>query len=757
MPGSIKLVLLLCSIALISLSQPVWAHEKDTSENRGKTNNEKARTDKKKKKPKALIYETRVMATRINSDPEKIPFEVQVLNKRDWQDWNVQTLDEAFSNLTGVWVRHAKPMDSLAGVFIRGFGSNKQNLVMINGIPMNGGYSGGVPWWAISPDMADRIELLSGPASPAYGGYAMGGVINIRSFEPVKRKIELDTTAGSFSTGRLAGSYGEKLTDWFSLKVSAHWTYIGGYPTAEVVRTEKTGSGEIAASGWNKTTTSKGDPAYLVGDKGNNHDNVWGANIDLYFHPWKFLDLNIGYTEGRFNYGYSDAHTYLFTDSGEPIYSGKITADDTHYFSLSPYNMMENFSENICRIARIRTKATITNWLSLSAKLGAVHREGWYSMPKSGADNFGGPGKYNFTQSLNVYSELQLNAALFAGNNLAGGLSLFFPAAASVSESLGNWRDTGTRNGMLTSTQGKAFNGGLFLLDQWSILHDKIIVSAGARLDIWRNYDGKSEDVQAGLKDTYPANNETAINPRIGVSYHPWKFLGFNFAAGRAFRPPTVYELYKTWSFYGTTYKPNPKLKPERTWSWEAGLVSRIRQIGFKSNIVWFMSFVDNMIYTASIDEKTKQKLNAAEARVEGLELKLSERVTKWLELGAGLTYQYPRITSNSARPQTEGKITTYMPKNIYFGWLGMKFEGLTFRLRGSWIGKAYRDDENRDTYSGVYGSFDEHFLLDAALHYQIGKHFRVGVLANNILDKHYYSYYRSPGRAVYLNAMARY
>ena len=63
-------------------------------------------------------------------------------------------------------------------LFIRGTESD-QNLVMIDGVPVNSGSVGSAALQHIDPQLIERIEIYKGPRSTLWGSGAIGGVINI--------------------------------------------------------------------------------------------------------------------------------------------------------------------------------------------------------------------------------------------------------------------------------------------------------------------------------------------------------------------------------------------------------------------------------------------------------------------------------------------------------------------------------------------------------------------------------------------------
>ena len=89
---------------------------------------------------------------------------------------------------------------------LRGMSGSAQMLVLIDGHPQYMGLFGHPISDAYQTMLAERVEVLRGPASVLYGSNAMGGVINI-----VTRKMQEDGVKTNINLG--GGSYGTALAE----------------------------------------------------------------------------------------------------------------------------------------------------------------------------------------------------------------------------------------------------------------------------------------------------------------------------------------------------------------------------------------------------------------------------------------------------------------------------------------------------------------------------------------------------------------
>ncbi len=98
------------------------------------------------------------------------------------------------------------------GISIRGLaGGTGQMMVLIDGHPQYQGIFGHPISDSYQTMMAERIEVLRGPASVLYGSNAMGGVINIITAKAVEDGVHTDINLGAGSWGTVEGSVSNRI------------------------------------------------------------------------------------------------------------------------------------------------------------------------------------------------------------------------------------------------------------------------------------------------------------------------------------------------------------------------------------------------------------------------------------------------------------------------------------------------------------------------------------------------------------------
>lgn len=172
-----------------------------------------------------------VTGVRSASDVRQLPFTVTTIGKNVLNEnyrFNIlPTLMEQVPGLTiasrGV-MGYGVSTGAAGGMTMRGVSSSAgQLMVLIDGHPQYNGVYGHSIADSYYTMMAERVEVLRGPASLLYGSNAMGGVINIVTDEPgVGDKVETMVNVG-------AGSYGTVQVDAMNrLRKGKFFSSVGG-------------------------------------------------------------------------------------------------------------------------------------------------------------------------------------------------------------------------------------------------------------------------------------------------------------------------------------------------------------------------------------------------------------------------------------------------------------------------------------------------------------------------------------------------
>ncbi len=161
--------------------------------------------------PTFTLDEVVATGTRTVADQRLLPVTVSVVNEQTLTEKAapniLPTLTEQVPGLfitqRGV-IGYGVSTGGSGGIKVRGIGGqpNTDVLVLIDGLPQYAGLYGHPIADNYQTQMAERVEVIRGPASLYYGSNAMGGVINIVTHRPTTDTIitSLHAQGGSFGS-----------------------------------------------------------------------------------------------------------------------------------------------------------------------------------------------------------------------------------------------------------------------------------------------------------------------------------------------------------------------------------------------------------------------------------------------------------------------------------------------------------------------------------------------------------------------------
>ncbi len=537
-------------------------------------------------------------------------------------------------------------------------------------------------------------------------------------------------------------SYGDKLWEKASLFLSYGYKATDGFPSDFNVQSLQPPAN---ITGWTKTTNDQGAVRYLIGDTGDNR--WWDDNITIkaQYDLSKASKINLSFIRSRFEYNYDEPHTYLRDAAGNEVWTytvGTTTVREPSFLSGSGGREQNTYNIGFeTEISSVKVK------LSLSL---VEQEKNWYVTRGSTAatTRAGGPGKVTNTPSENYNADLQFTVPLFERHLLTFGGSYRQAYADTKEHNLTNWKDETSTTTLAYQSKGKDRTYALFVQDEIIVLGN-LTAYIGFRQDWWETYDGYVSQIgTAGYPKKYESRDASSFSPKVALVYKPFEKTTLRTSAGKAFRPPTIYDLYRTWtSSTGITYAANPDLKPETTKSWDIGAEQKLWK-GGRVSVTYFENYMKDLIYRKTVSSTLQEFINAGKAESKGVEIEAEQRFDKWLRLFANFTYTDAKIKENAAKPATVGKKLLQVPEKMFN--IGGEIEKGPFSasLTGKYVSKRYRNDENLDVVNNVYMSYDPYFVTDAKVSYKLTKFAKLSFSVDNIFNREYFSYYKAPGRS---------
>ncbi|SPE39935.1 TonB-dependent receptor, plug [Candidatus Sulfopaludibacter sp. SbA3] len=142
-----------------------------------------------------------------------------------------------------------------------------------------------------------------------------------------------------------------------------------------------------------------------------------------------------------------------------------------------------------------------------------------------------------------------------------------------------------------------------------------------------------------GVRESFTGMSGNFFSPNAGLAYgkKQWRLRGSLY---RAFRAPTLNELYRNFSTGNTFTEANPALKPETVFGSEVGVDwigenSSVRLTGYRNSLG---DLVTNVTLSSSATSIVRQRANAAAAISRGMEAEFRRR---YHDLTGTLSYLY--------------------------------------------------------------------------------------------------------------------
>ena len=194
-------------------------------------------TDSLKMRHNYILEETVVTGTRNATDIRHLPMTISIVNRTQLENrYQPSVLPALTEQVPGLFVTSRGVMGygvstgAAGGISLRGMSGSAQMLVLIDGHPQYMGLFGHPISDAYQTMLAERVEVLRGPASVLYGSNAMGGVINIvtRKMQEDGVKTDINLGGGSYGTAQAEATNRVK-KGRFSSTVSASYIRTDGH------------------------------------------------------------------------------------------------------------------------------------------------------------------------------------------------------------------------------------------------------------------------------------------------------------------------------------------------------------------------------------------------------------------------------------------------------------------------------------------------------------------------------------------------
>lgn len=284
---------------------------------------------------------------------------------------------------------------------------------------------------------------------------------------------------------------------------------------------------------------------------------------------------------------------------------------------------------------------------------------------------------------------------------------------------------------------GRQRSTGIFGQDIFHI-GNKWTFIGGVRWDDWSNYNGST--VRTALPSgpttvkTFADPSESVFSPRLSIMRALTSDLSLSVSGYRAFRAPTLNELYRSFRQGITLTESNPLLRAERLSGAETSLkaTSLGGKLESRGTVFWadIVDPVTNVTLSVTPTLITRQRQNLGRTRSLGGELDEVLHLNSFIEISGGYQYVHAYVEDSSAA--LIGKSVPEVPTH-QFTWAVRYWrpEQIMLSVEGRYSSLQYDDDLNTLPLG-------QYYVMDFFAGRQLRNGLTVYVAAENLLNQRY-------------------
>jgi len=706
--------------------------------------------------------------------PTQIPTTIEGVSREEIaRSINAFDAEDALKYLPSLLVRKRYIGDynhAVLSTRASGTGNSARSAVYADGILLSNYLGNGASfaprWGMVSPEEIERVDVLYGPFSAAYGGNSVGAVVDYVTRMPTRfeahakfsysrQPFELygtDTTysgrQGSIALGNRAGRWSWYLDVSRADSEGQPLTFPTRYPdaatsTAETPVTPVTG----AVAGQDRTYRDW----LILGAATQYHtkqDHV-KAKLAYDFSPTLRATYVFGWwkndSEGR-------PQSYLRDGAGQPVYSGSVNIGGKNY-TLAPtdFNQSNEALEHYMHGLTVKSHTKgVFDW-EVAASLydydKDILRAPTIALPAAASGGAGrivnGSGTgWNTFAAKGIWRPEGVNGAHVA----EFGYQRESYRLRSIENRTTDWLvgDPGARN---QAFSGRTGIDALYAQDTWKFARGWKTV-LGLRYERWHARDGRTSNATSTVPQG--SRHDDYFSPKAALAFQANDDWVLKASLGRAVRMPTVSELYQGGiNGAGVLINNDPNLKPERSWTGEL-TAERKLETGLLRLTAFGERTRDALYSQILVTSNVSTVQNVDRIATKGLELAYAatDAGVAGLDLNASATWTDSKIEQNDKFPASVGKWQPRIPEWRATGQATYRMnDRLAATLAARYSGRQYSTLDNADPNGFAYQGASKYFTTDLRVTYQIDRRWSMAVGIDNLNNYKYWNFHPYPQR----------
>ncbi len=601
------------------------------------------------------------------------------------------TLDDSLRQVPGFSLfrrsssRTANP--TTEGVSLRGTGASGASRVLVldDGIPLNDPFGGWIFWDRVPAESIANVEVDQEGASSLYGSNALGGVVQVLTREPHPAGASVELAYGNQNSPDLSAWAGGSYKGWYATGDTQLFHTDGYYLVPEAFR----GSVDTKANSEYATTN------LTIGRKLGQNSRVFASGSYL--------------NESRNNGTQLQVNS---TSLGQGALGADLDLGRAGTLTLRFYGVFEHYYQTFSSVSGDQNSETLSDA---------------QTVPSQG---IGG----SVVWSRPIGQRQTLVAGYDEHEEIGHSNEIIGPAGSpfAIQKAGGHQRTAGFFGEDLIQ-----------VAPTWTL-------GLSARFDAWRNFaafNTRTTLSTGAVATTLPANTSyNVFNPRATLVHQLSDHIAWSGSVYRAFRAPTLNELYRQFRVGATTTLANPNLRAERLTGGETG----VAVTGFDRRLVVRGTFFYNQMINsvanvpcpnppfpgspcpANPPANTQIRANLGRVSAPGFEIDATARLNSHFDFSTGYQYVNAKISSAPLEPTLLGTDVQEVPHNA------LTFEAhytnphwVDFSFDGRFLGQQL------DTTGAPLGGV---FIADAMASHGVGDGFSVFAAAENLFNASYYT-----------------
>jgi outer membrane receptor protein involved in Fe transport len=605
-------------------------------------------------RPETIEQSASVTATRSATEVGPTADTTSTLSAVELTQYPALTLDERLRQHAGFELFRrssswvANPTSE--GISLRGLGSTaaSRTLVLTSGVPLNDPFGGWVHWNEMPPETISAVTLVSGGGSDLYGSSALGGVIDVLSARPGPPRAEVDLAAASEDTTDFSGRGDTAQSKWNGLLAGQVFRTDGYTIVAPAVR----GAVDVPSNVHFENGHVEVDRSPGVSGRvfliGNILNEAHGNGTPVQTNGTRLWRYIAG-----------DDWTAGLRISGRIRGFG---SDEAYRQSFSAINAARS-AESLSRLQRVGTQ-----------EVGASADSSFHLMHIA----FIGGGDLRDIRATDLESPYSKNAP--SGVQDTSARQRFFGGFGEVVAEDGGW------SGAASLRADEAANISTRAMSQTGTLPATVTAT--------------------------PDRREAVLSPRLGLVRQLPYGMSIRASGFRAFRTPTMNELYRTGQVGQQTTLANSSLLAERATGAEGGGDWTSQGKGVAAQATYFWTAINRpvsaVLVSSTATSITNRRENLGQIVSQGVELSAQARTSRAVLVDFGYVYAHATVTAFNPQPAFVGLWIPEVPRHSATAQLHYRpTSAMSFTVAAREIGHAFDDSSNVYRLHGF-------FVLDA-------------------------------------------